>query len=65
MTETQNPTAPVASVRSDIAYRAGSGSDLTTTNIAVNRLRARFGLSEHVAALVAELAGLGRQAVRS
>lgn len=65
MTETKNPTAPMASVRSEIAYRAGSDLDLTTVPAAINRLRAQFGFSISVAALYADLAGIGPREARS
>lgn len=66
MTETKNPTAPgKASVRSEIAYRAGSDWDLTTPPAAINILSARFGFSASVAALVADLAGIGPREARS
>lgn len=66
MAETKNPTAPSrASVRSEIANRAGSDWDLSTTPPAINHLRIRFGLSASVAALVADLAGIGPREARS
>lgn len=63
----QNPKVPCRAAK-------GSGTSISspainpensTPALAINRLRARFGLSEPVAALVAHLAGLGPQAVRS
>lgn len=66
MAEKKNPTAPSrASVRSEFAYRAGSELDSTTPPAAINILRARFGFSASVAALVADLAGIGPREARS
>lgn len=44
---------------------AGTSSKHTTPNLAINRLQHRFGYSAQVAALLAELAGLGPQEARS
>lgn len=46
------------------SFLAGMPSEYNTTVLAINKLRARYGYSEAVAALVAQLAGLGPQAVR-
>lgn len=59
-----NPVAGFSAGPGNALSLPGSISDNNTPSIAINRLRARFGLSEPVAALVANLAGLGPQAVR-
>lgn len=64
-TETANPKAPGrATLGSEFANLAGCSSELTTPELAINRLRARFALSEPVASLVANLAGLGPKEAR-
>lgn len=65
-TRKQNPAAPARAL-------AGSGTSISSAAIrpdqytiapVIATLRRRFGLSDHVAALIADLAGIGPQEVR-
>jgi hypothetical protein len=62
--EKSNPVAGFSAGPGNALSLPGSISENNTHPLAINRLRTRFGLSEPVAALVANLAGLGPQAVR-
>lgn len=64
--ENENPGAPVSALTGlGFANLAGCNFDNNTPSLAINRLQQRFGYSAHVAALVAELDGLGPQDARS
>ncbi|KQO59239.1 hypothetical protein ASF24_13850 [Methylobacterium sp. Leaf86] len=49
---------------SDVVSRQIDSSEDTTSRLIINRLVHRFGVSVEVAAIVAQLAGLGPQEVR-
>ncbi len=61
--QTANPALVGAGLAKAVSLAGTSGEHITAT-FAINRLQQRFGYPLHVAALVADLAGLGPQAVR-
>lgn len=62
--EKTNPVAGVSAGLGNALSLAGSIPENNTPSLAINRLRARFGFSEPVAALVAHLAGFGQMEAR-